>query len=117
MIVVDVSILFGFVVNRDDYHPLAVAARERDPDWQTPRRFRSEFRSIAAGHLRRGEPLPNVLATAANAQMAVVVHEVNDQEVFAIVQESSLSVRSTSCTKATRRRSDPAPIRSSSGPR
>mgnify|MGYP000846774734 CR=1 FL=1 len=62
MIVVDVSVLFGFAVNRDDYHPLAIAARKRDPDWQAPRLYRSEFRSIAAGHLRRGEPLPNVLA-------------------------------------------------------
>lgn len=91
MIVVDVSVLFGLVVTRDDYHPLAVAARERDPDWQAPRLFRSEFRSIAAGHLRRGEALVNVLAAAANAQAAVVMHEVSDQEVFAIVQESSLS--------------------------
>lgn len=91
MIVVDVRVLFGFVVNRGAYHPLAVAARARDPDWQAPRLFRSEIRSIAAGDLRRGEPLPNVLAAAANAQLAVVLHEVSGQEVFAIVQESSLS--------------------------
>lgn len=91
MIVVDVSVLFGFVVNRDDYHALAVAARERDSDWQAPRLYRSEFRSIATGHLRRGEPLANVLAALANAQVAVSAHEVSDQEVFAVVQESSLS--------------------------
>lgn len=91
MIVVDVSVLFGFVVSRDAYHALAVAARERDAEWQVPRLARSEFRSIAAGHLRRGEPLANVLAAAANAQWAVSVHDMSDQEVFAVVQESSLS--------------------------
>jgi hypothetical protein len=74
MIVVDVSVLFGLVVKRDDYHSFAIAARKRDPDWQAPRLFRSEFRSIAAGHLRRGEPLQNVLAAAANAQLAVTIH-------------------------------------------
>jgi len=91
VIVVDVSVVFGLVVTRDDYHRLAVAARKRDPDWQAPRLFRSEFRSIAAGHLRRGESLRNVLAASANAQLAVLAHEVNDQEVFAVIQESPLS--------------------------
>ncbi|MBX3745894.1 MAG: type II toxin-antitoxin system VapC family toxin [Verrucomicrobiae bacterium] len=91
MIVVDVSVLFGLVVKRDAYHALAMGARRRDPDWQATRLFRSEFRSIAAGHLRRGEPLQNVMAAAANAQLAVTTHELTDQEVFAVIQESSLS--------------------------
>jgi len=34
---------------------LALAARKKDPDWQAPPLFHSEFRSVAAGHLRTME--------------------------------------------------------------
>jgi predicted nucleic acid-binding protein len=91
MIVVDCSVVFALVVPLDAYHPLAHKTRQRDPDWHAPRLFRSEFRSVAAGHLRRGEPPAHVLAAAANAELAVLAHEVTDQEVFAVVQESPLS--------------------------
>ena len=91
MIVVDCSVIFALVVPLDAYHPLALKTRQRDPDWHAPGLFRSEFRSVAAGHLRRGEPPAHVLAAAANAELAVLAHEVTDQEVFAVVQESPLS--------------------------
>ena len=91
MIVVDSSVVFALVVARDAYHLLSLAARRMDSDWHAPALFRSEFRSVAAGHLRRGEALSNVLAAAANAELAVQSHHVTDQEVFAVIQESSLS--------------------------
>jgi predicted nucleic acid-binding protein len=91
MIVVDSSVVFALVVPRDAYHLMALAARQRDADWHAPILFRSEFRSVAAGHLRRGEPLSNVLAGAANAELAVQAHHVTDQEVFAVIHESPLS--------------------------
>jgi predicted nucleic acid-binding protein len=91
MIVVDSSIVFALVVPRDAYHLLALAARRRDADWHAPKLFRSEFRSVAAGHLRRGELLSNVLAAAANAELAVLPYDLTDQEVFAVIQESPLS--------------------------
>ncbi len=91
MIVVDSSVVFALVVPRDAYHLLALQARRKDPDWQAPALFRSEFRSVAAGHLRRGETMSNVLAAAANAELALQAHPVTDQEVFAVIQESPLS--------------------------
>lgn len=91
MIVADSSVVFALVVPRDAYHSLALAARRKDADWHAPDLCRSEFRSVAAGHLRRGEPLSNVLAGAANAELAVQAHHVTDQEVFAVIHESPLS--------------------------
>jgi predicted nucleic acid-binding protein len=91
MIVVDSSVVFALVVPRDAYHLLALAARRKDSDWHAPALFRSEFRSVAAGHLRHGEALSNVFAATANAELAVQAHHMTDQEVFAVLQESALS--------------------------
>jgi len=49
MIVVDNSVLVGFVLPPDAYHDEASACRDRDADWHAPFLARTEFRSVAAG--------------------------------------------------------------------
>jgi len=49
MIVVDNSVLVGFVLPPDAYHDEASASRDRDADWHAPFLARTEFRSVAAG--------------------------------------------------------------------
>ncbi len=91
MIVVDNSVICGFVISSDAYHVAAVACRDRDPEWHAPFLARTEFRSVAAGYLRKGESLATLMAAGALAAMSVQVHHVTDAEVFSIIGASPLS--------------------------
>jgi hypothetical protein len=51
MIVVDNSVICGFVISSDAYHAGAVACRDRDPEWHAPFLSRTEFRSVAGGRV------------------------------------------------------------------
>jgi predicted nucleic acid-binding protein len=53
MIVVDTNVLAYFYLP-GDYTEVAERLLERDPDWNAPLLWRSEFRNILAGYLRRG---------------------------------------------------------------
>ena len=91
MIVVNGSVLVGFVLPPDAYHEDARACRDRDPDWHAPFLARTEFRSVAAGYLRRGEALDTLLEAAALAVLSVRAHHLTDAEVFAVLQSAPLS--------------------------
>jgi predicted nucleic acid-binding protein len=91
MIVVDNSVICGFVISSDAYHAGAVACRDRDPEWHAPFLSRTEFRSVAAGYLRKGEPLATLMAAGALAALSVQAHHLTDAEVFSILAASSLS--------------------------
>jgi predicted nucleic acid-binding protein len=91
VIVVDNSVICGFVISSDAYHVAAVACRDRDPEWHAPFLARTEFRSVAAGYLRKGEPLATLMAAGALAAMSVQVHHVTDAEVFSILGAKPLS--------------------------
>ena len=91
MIVIDCSVLVGFVLPADAYHEEAGACRDRDADWQAPFLVRTEFRSVAAGYLRRGEALETILEAAALAVLSVRAHHLTDAEVFAVLQLAPLS--------------------------
>jgi hypothetical protein len=54
MIVVDVNVL-AYLWIPGELSALAEAALERDPHWVSAILWRSEFRNILAGYLRRGE--------------------------------------------------------------
>lgn len=54
MIVVDSNVL-AYLYLPGDYTAAAEALMERDPDWAAPILWRSEFRNILAGFLRRGK--------------------------------------------------------------
>lgn len=53
MIVVDTNVL-AYLYLPGEYTPAAEALLEREPDWAAPVLWRSEFRNILAGYLRRG---------------------------------------------------------------
>ncbi len=53
MIVVDSNIL-AYLYLPGEYSTNAEALLERDPEWAAPLLWRSEFRNILAGYLRRG---------------------------------------------------------------
>lgn len=53
MIVVDSNII-AYLYLPGEYTPAAEALLEEDPDWASPVLWRSEFRNILAGYLRRG---------------------------------------------------------------
>lgn len=52
MIVVDANVVASLYLPSEHWTK-AAALLERDPDWATPIRWRSEFRNILAGYLRR----------------------------------------------------------------
>ena len=54
MIVVDVNVI-AYLWIPGEFSELAERALERDPHWVSSLLWRSEFRSILAGYLRRGE--------------------------------------------------------------
>lgn len=91
MIVVDCSVLVGFVLPSEAYHRQAAAARHRDADWHAPALVRTEFRSVALGYLRRGETLDALLEATALATLSVRAHHLTDAEVFAVLQSTPLS--------------------------
>lgn len=91
MIVVDNSVITGLVLPSDAYHHEAMAARLRDAEWHAPQLCRTEFRSVAAGHLRKGEPVATLIAAAHDAAAAVQTHTLTDAEVFAVLSTSPLS--------------------------
>lgn len=53
MIVVDTNVL-AYLYLPGEYTAAAERLLERDPDWAAPLLWRSEFRNILAGYLRRG---------------------------------------------------------------
>ncbi len=53
MIVVDSNIL-AYLYLPGDFNARAEALLEQDPDWAAPLLWRSEFRNVLAGYLRRG---------------------------------------------------------------
>ena len=91
MIVVDNSVICGFVISSDAYHAGAVACRQRDPEWHAPFLSRTEFRSVAAGYLRKGEPLATLMTAGALAVLGVQAHHLTDAEVFSVLEAGPLS--------------------------
>ena len=52
MIVVDTNVL-AYLYLPGEYTPVAEKLLQRDPEWAAPRLWRSEFRNILAGYIRR----------------------------------------------------------------
>lgn len=53
MIVVDTNVI-AYLYLPGEYTPIAEALLQHDADWAAPLLWRSEFRNILAGYLRRG---------------------------------------------------------------
>jgi predicted nucleic acid-binding protein len=93
VIVVDTNVL-AYLYLPSEYTPNAEALLVRDPEWVAPVLWRSEFRNILAGYLRR-KTLPFDVARDLQAEaeglLAGREHDVDSQRVLELVRDSDCS--------------------------
>lgn len=93
MIVVDSNVL-AYLYLPGEHTASAEALLQREPDWAAPVLWRSEFRNILAGYLRRGTV---TLAQAAAMQreaeglLAGCEYEIDSLSVLELVRDSECS--------------------------
>lgn len=93
MIVVDTNVL-AYLYLPTEFTTNAEALLERDPLWVAPLLWRSEFRNILAGYLRRGSlQFDQALALQSEAQalLADNEYEVESRAVLQLVRDSDCS--------------------------
>lgn len=90
MIVVDTNVL-AYLYLPSEHSVRAEALLERDPDWAAPVLWRSEFRNLLAGYMRRKtltfEQARDLQAEAEDL-LAGNEHEVSSQRVLELVRDS-----------------------------
>ena len=93
MIVVDTNIL-AYLYLPGDFTARAEGLLENDPEWAAPVLWRSEFRNILAGYMRRKslhyEVARNLLREA-ESLMAGAEYEVDSSRVLELVRDSDCS--------------------------
>lgn len=93
MIVVDTNIV-AYLYLESEFTARAEAQLKKDPDWAAPLLWRSEFRNILAGAIRRRaltfEAACQVLAEA-ESLVAGNEHEVGSRQVLELVRDSDCS--------------------------
>lgn len=90
MIVVDSNVV-AYLYLPGDYTEQAEILLQRDPDWVAPLLWRSEFRSILSGYLRRKTltfEAARDLQLEAESLMAGAEHEVDSRLVLELVRDS-----------------------------
>jgi predicted nucleic acid-binding protein len=93
MIVVDSNVL-AYLYLPGDYTMSAEAWLVRDPDWAAPVLWRSEFRNILAGYMRRGTitfDQAHALQNEAERLLNGLEFEVDSLAVLELVRESECS--------------------------
>jgi predicted nucleic acid-binding protein len=93
VIVVDTNVL-AYLYLPSRFTASAEALLQRDPDWAAPVLWRSEFRSILAGYMRRRTitfEQARDLQTEAESLLAGSEHEVESQRVLELVRDSDCS--------------------------
>lgn len=93
MIVVDSNVL-AYLYLPGEYTAAAERLLERRPDWHAPVLWRSEFRNILAGYLRRGSlsfEQACAIQIEAEALLYGAEHEPDSRRVLELVKESDCS--------------------------
>lgn len=93
MIVVDSNIV-AYLYLPGDYTAQAEALLQRNPDWMAPLLWKSEFRNILAGYMRRKEITFDIacdLQLEAESLLAGAEHEVDSRLVLELVRDSNCS--------------------------
>ena len=93
MIVVDSNVV-AYLYLPSDYTDKAEALLEHDADWAAPLLWRSEFRNILAGYMRRKTltfEAARDLQREAESLLAGAEHEVDSREVLELVRDSHCS--------------------------
>jgi predicted nucleic acid-binding protein len=93
MIVVDSNVV-AYLYLPGDYTEKAEALLEHDADWAAPLLWRSEFRNILAGYIRRKTltfEAARDLQLEAESLLAGAEHEVDSRQVLELVRDSDCS--------------------------
>lgn len=93
MIVVDSNVL-AYLYLPGEYTAVAEALMEHDPDWAAPVLWRSEFRNILAGYMRRGKltlEQAHALQSEAEDLLNGAEYEVDSRSVLELVRDSECS--------------------------
>lgn len=93
MIVVDTNVL-AYLYLPGEHTERVEKLLASDPDWAAPVLWRSEFRNVLAGYLRRKTlslEQARTLQAEAESLMAGAEHEVDSAEVLKLVSESDCS--------------------------
>ena len=93
MIVVDSNVV-AYLYLPGEHTAAAEALLEREPDWAVPLLWRSEFRNILAGYVRRKALTFDhacALQTEAESLLAHSEFEVNSRAVLELVRDSTCS--------------------------
>jgi predicted nucleic acid-binding protein len=93
MIVVDSNVV-AYLYLPGDYTGEAEALLEHDADWAAPLLWRSEFRNILAGYMRRKTltfEAARELQLEAESLLAGAEHEVDSRQVLELVRDSDCS--------------------------
>jgi predicted nucleic acid-binding protein len=93
MIVVDSNVV-AYLYLSGDYTEKAEALLEHDADWAAPLLWRSEFRNILAGYMRRKTltfEAARDLQLEAEGLLAGAEHEVDSRHVLELVRDSDCS--------------------------
>jgi predicted nucleic acid-binding protein len=91
MIVVDTNVLAYFFLPYE-FSAAADALFKRDPDWAAPILWRSEFRNLLGGELRRKNlSFDEIVKVQAEAEALLVghEHEVDSRHVLELVRDSN----------------------------
>ena len=93
MIVVDTNVL-AYLYLPGEYTAIAELLLERDPEWAAPMLWRSEFRNILAGYMRRGRLNFQQAASVqreAESLLAGSEFDVDSLSVLELVRDSDCS--------------------------
>ena len=93
MIVVDSNVL-AYLYLPGEYTAAAEALLEREPDWASPILWRSEFRNILAGYIRRKDisfEQAVSLQSEVESLLAGCEFEIESRTVFELVRDSECS--------------------------
>ena len=93
MIVVDSNVV-AYLYLPGDYTEKAEALLEHDADWAAPLLWRSEFRNILAGYMRRKTltfEAARDVQLEAESLLAGAEHEVDSHQVLELVRDSECS--------------------------
>ena len=93
MIVVDSNVL-AYLYLPGEFTQAAENLFEQDPDWHAPLLWRSEFRNILAGYMRRGTlsfDQACALQSEAEALLNGAEHEPGSRQVLELVRTSNCS--------------------------
>ena len=93
MIVVDTNVV-AYLFLRGDFAAQAEAWLRRDREWVAPLLWRSEFRNLLAGYLRRKQLTFDAVREIQREAEALLIgneHEVDSQSVLELVRDSECS--------------------------